>query len=407
MSIRFPSNVVPFTSPEFVANPYPAYARLRRDLPVCWDETIGYWIISCYENVHPLLRDRRWSSDQLGELMGRLSPPEQADAAPLREVLTNRLFLTDDPAHHRLRGLMQLAFTPRRVEQMRPTIRAIADKLIDGIQATGGADLVADFADPLPARVIADLLGLPPGDRARLKGWTDDIYAFLTFNPVPIGERARRGTASAVQLRAYLADLFADRRRQPRDDLLSGMLAAEEQGDRLSQTELFSNVVGLINASHETTTNLIGTTVLALLRHPDQWRQVTADPGLVPAAVEEGLRYDSPAQMVPRRAAEDVAVGGVTIPRGDRAVLVLGSANRDPAVFADPDRFDAARAGGQHVAFGGGPHYCLGAALGRLEADVAITAICERLPSLRLATDQVNWRPLPVFRGLRALSVEV
>jgi cytochrome P450 len=407
MSIRSPSNVMPLTSPEFVANPYPTYARLRRDLPVCWDETIGYWIISRHENVHLLLRDRRWSSDQLGELMGRLSPPEQADATPLREVLTNRLVFTDDPAHHRLRGLMQLAFTPRRVERMRPTIRAIADELIDDIRATGRADLTADFADPLPARVTADLLGLPPGDRTRLKGWTDDIYAFLAFSPVPIGERARRGTASAVQLRAYLADLFADRRRQPGDDLLSGMLAVEEQGDRLSQTELFSNVVGLINASHETTTNLIGNTVLALLRHPDQWRQVTANPGLVPAAVEEGLRYDSPIQMVPRRAAEDVTVGGVTVPRGDRAVVVLGSANRDPAAFADPDRFDAARAGGRHVAFGGGPHYCLGAALGRLEAEVAIAAICERLPNLRLATDQVNWRPLPVFRGPRALPVEV
>lgn len=401
-----PLNVIDLTSPEFIADPYPAYARLRAELPVCWDERLKYWVVTRYEDLYALLRDRRMSSDQLADLMGRLTADEQAAAAPLREILTNRLVLSDNPTHHRIRGLMQQAFTPRRVEMMRPAIRAVADELLDRMEAAGRADLIADFADPLPARVIATMLGLPAEDRHRFKGWTDDIYAFFGVSAEPVGDRARRGTASAIQLRAYLADLFAAVRRQPRDDLLSAMVAAEAGGDRLTETELFSNVVALINASHETTTNLIGNTVLALLRHPGEWDRVRADPGLIPDAVEEGLRYDSPVQMMPRRAAADVTVAGVTVPRGEQVLTVLGAANRDPTVYPDPDRFDPARDGVRHLAFGGGPHFCLGAALGRLEGQLAIEAVCRRLPKLRVAAGELSWRPLPVFRGLRALPVE-
>lgn len=407
MPTRSPTNPVDFTSPEFIADPYPHYARLRRDFPVCWDERLGYWIVSRYEDVHPLLRDKRWSSNQLDELMGRLAPAEQAEAGPLREILTNRMVLCDNPTHHRIRGLMSLAFTPRRVELMRPTIEAIADELLDGIEAKGHADLIEEFADPLPARVIAAMLGLPPDDRHRFKGWTDDIYAFFGFSAVPVAERAKKGTASAVELRAYLAELFADRRSKPRDDLLSAMVAAEEKGERLTQTELFSNVVGLINASHETTTNLIGNTVLALLRDREQWQQLVDNPDLVPNAIEEGLRYESPVQMVLRRTAEEIKVADVTIPRGDRAIIALAAANRDEVVYDEPDRFDLRRDGVKHVAFGGGPHFCIGAALGRLEGELAIRALCRRLPRLRLAETIVSWRPLPVFRGLRGLPVTV
>jgi cytochrome P450 len=301
---------------------------------------------------------------------------------------------------------MQQAFTPRRVEMMRAIIQSVADELIDRMLPAGRAELIADFADPLPARVIATMLGLPPDDRHRFKTWTDDIYAFFGFSAVPVAERAARGTDSARQLRTYLADLFAAIRRSPRDDLLSGMVAAEEHGDRLTETELFSNVVGLINASHETTTNLIGNTILALLRHPEQWQLLAKEPGRAADAVEEGLRYDAPVQLVLRRAAEDIAVAGVTIPRGDRAVVALGSANRDPAVYTDPDRFEVTRDEAKHVSFGGGPHFCLGAALGRLEGQLAIETVVRRLPRLRVAADRLDWRPLPVFRGLKALSVE-
>jgi cytochrome P450 len=339
--------------------------------------------------------------------MGRLTPAEQSEAAPLREILTNRLVLSDNPDHARVRALMQQAFTPRRVELMRPAVESIANELLESFPPGQRVDLIADYADPLAARGIAHMLGLPPEDRLRFKGWTDDIYAFIGISAEPLSVRARRGTASAMELRAYLEKLFADRRQRPRDDLLTAMVVAEEQGERLTQTELFSNVVGMLNASHETTTNLIGNTILALLRRPEQWRRLTSRPELAADAVEEGLRFDSPVQMLLRRAAEDVPIGDTTVPRGDKVLVALGAANRDPVVFPDPDEFDMARDGVKHVAFGGGPHFCLGAALGRLEGTLAVEALSRRLPYLRLTAEPLHWRPLPIFRGLRELPVMV
>jgi cytochrome P450 len=266
-------------------------------------------------------------------------------------------------------------------------------------------DLVADFGDPLPAHVIAAMLGLPPEDRHRFKSWTDDIYSFMGVSAEPLADRARRAAASATELRAYLADLFAKIRRNPQDDLLSAMLAAEAEGTKLSETELFSNVVGMINAAHETTTNLICNTVLALLQNPDQWQRVAANPELTERAVEEGLRYDSPIQILGRHTLEDVELHGVTIPAGQRVALMLGAADRDGDQFPDPNRFDIDRPEIKHVAFGGGHHFCLGAALGRLEGQMAVATLSRRFPNLKLATDRVAWRPYPVFRGLVSLPV--
>src|SRR5579885_2949450 len=243
-----PVNPFDLTSPEFIADPYPAYRRLLAELPVCRDETYHSWLVTRYADVHALLRDKRLSSDQVPLFLGRLTEEEQAAAAPLRDILTNRITFTDNPTHHRLRGLMQLAFTPRHVEMMRPVIQAEVNRLLDRVAPAVRADLVADLADPLPSHVIAVMLGLPQADRARFKGWTDDIYAFIGLSPVPLPERALKATDSARQLKAYLADLFAETRRRPRDDLLSALVAAEQQGDRLSDTELYSNVVSLINA---------------------------------------------------------------------------------------------------------------------------------------------------------------
>jgi cytochrome P450 len=398
-------NVLDITSPGFIANPYPAYQRLRQHAPVCWDEGLRYWLISRYKDVHALLRDKRCSSDQFGERMGRLSALGRTAAAPLREVMTNRLIFTDEPVHHRIRSLMQQAFTPRRLEMMRVAIQAITDRLLDRVQPLGRMDLIADFAEPLPALVIATMLGLPLEDRHRIKAWTDDIYGFFDFGAVPLRERVRQGTASARRFKSYLTEVFAAIRRQPRDDLLSALVAAAEQGDRLTEPELLSNVVGLLNGSHDTTTNLLGNTLFALLRHPEQWRRLLEEPSLVPNAVEEGLRYDSPVQMILRRATMEVPVGEATIPSDGRVMLMLGSANRDPEVFADPDQFDVTRAEINHVSFGGGPHYCLGAAIGRLEGQVGIETLCRRLPRLRLAEDEVRWRPRPIFRGLCSLPV--
>jgi cytochrome P450 len=398
-------NDLDLTSPSFLADPYAAYELLRRERPVCFDERLGYWLVSRYADVFALLRDHRLSSDELGALMGRLTPADQQAAAPLREILTGRMLLTDNPDHRRIRMLMQLAFTPRQVERMRPDIQATIDELLARGQAAGRMDLVADFGDPLPAHVIAAMLGLPPEDRHRFKTWTDDIYSFMGVSAEPLADRARRAAASATELRAYLADLFAKIRRNPQDDLLSAMLAAEAEGTKLSETELFSNVVGMINAAHETTTNLICNTVLALLQNPDQWQRVAANPELTERAVEEGLRYDSPIQILGRHTLEDVELHGVTIPAGQRVALMLGAADRDGDQFPDPNRFDIDRPEIKHVAFGGGHHFCLGAALGRLEGQMAVATLSRRFPNLKLATDRVTWRPYPVFRGLVSLPV--
>jgi pimeloyl-[acyl-carrier protein] synthase len=265
---------------------------------------------------------------------------------------------------------------------------------------------VADFADPLPSRVITAMLGLAAADRDRFKAWTDDIYAFIGVSTNPLPDRARQATASARELSAYLGDAFAEVRRRPRDDLLSALVAAEQAGNRLSETELFSNVVGIINGSHETTANLIANTVLTLLRHPDQLNRLRAEPAIVVGAVEEGLRYESPVQMLGRIAAEDVDVAGVRIAAGERVAMILGAANRDPAHFPDPNRFDITRPDTRHLAFGGGPHFCVGATLGRVEAQVAVAAVLRRFPNLRLSLPNVCWRPYPVFRGPTTLPLE-
>lgn len=402
-----PKNPHDLTSPAFLADPYPTYELLRRELPVCWDAKLGFWLVSRYADVFAALRDHRLSSAQLAEVMGRLPAEEREAARPLKEILTNRLLLTDDPDHRRIRMLMQLAFTPRQVERMREEIQHAIDELLRVCETSGGFDLIADFADPLPAHVIAAMLGIPSGDRQLFKKWTDDIYAFLGVSAEPVAARAKRATQSAVQLRSHLAALFAEARRQPREDLLSAMVAAEEQGTRLSETELFANVVGMINAAHETTANLIGNTVLNLLRNPEQWQKLLAEPNLCENTIEEGLRFDAPIQMLGRRAIADVELHGVTILQGQQVALLLGAANRDGDQFADPNSFDITRSEIKHVAFGGGPHFCLGAALGRLEGQMALATLARRFPKLRLADQPIAWRPYPVFRGLRGLKLSV
>src|SRR5262245_5322106 len=400
-----PRSPFDLTSAELLRDPYPIYAALRRDMPVAWDDRLGYWFVTRYADVHALLRDHRLSSNSLGDWIGRLPANEQAAAQPLKEILTNRIVLTDSPDHRRIRGLMQLAFTPRRVELMRREIESYLNQLMDKAEAGGSVELVSQVADPLPDHVIAAMLGLRPQDHHRFKQWTDEIYLFMAASAVPLAERARRGTAAAVQLREYLAALFAQIRAKPRDDLLSAMVAAEEQGEKLSQTELFSNVVGMINAAHETTTNLIANTVLHLLRNREQWEALVADPGLAESTVEEGLRYESPIQVVARRTLEDIQVAGVTIPANQPLALGLAAANRDDAYFPNAERFDIRRTDNKHVAFGGGQHFCLGAALGRLEGQIALATISRRWPKLQLARDSVVWRPYPVFRGLTALHL--
>ncbi len=353
-----------------------------------------------------MFRDKRWLSNHIEWFMRRLTAEQRASMEPLRQIMTSRLTQTDGDQHQRLRMLMQLAFTPRQVERVRELVRQTIEMLIDRSAPAGRMDVVSEIAEPLASLVISGMLGLPAEDRQRFRAWADDIYAFMGIGPEPIIARARRANDAAGAVRTYLAKLFGRLRAAPRGDLLSELVMAEEQGDRLTETELYSNVVVLLIASHETTTNMIGNTLLSLLRNPAQWQQLLDDPSLAAGAVEEGLRYESPAQLTAREASQDIEVGQTIIPRGDHVLMLLAAANRDADAFTNPDDFDIDRRENRHLALGAGAHFCLGAALARLEGQVTFETIARRMRGLRLAPGELTWRPYPAFRGLRSLPVE-
>ena len=395
-------------SPEFRATTHQTYARMREESPVHLQpgldgETL-IWFVTRYEDVVAVLTDKRFVLDpKLALTPAELEELEAGSPLPTDERVNTNLLAMDGDDHRRVRQLVTTAFTPRIVEQLRPRIQQIADELIDKVQARGSMELVDEFAFPLPITVIAELLGIPVEDRDRFRTWSNSFV----LPPVTdeLREQFLRHTDEFV---AYLDDLFAERRAAPTDDLVSALVQAEEQGDRLSQNELRSMGVLLIVAGHETTVSLITNAVRALLSNPDQLVAMRSDPSLVRGAVEELLRYDSPVERsLSRWAAADVEVGGKLVRRGEHVIAVLGSANRDPAQFADPETLDVRRNECKHVGFGRGPHYCLGAPLARLEAEIALQTLFERLPNLRLtiAEDDLYWRPIPFFRSLAELPV--
>jgi cytochrome P450 len=302
--------------------------------------------------------------------------------------LTNTMLLQDPPDHTRLRTLVSRAFTPRAIEGLHGQIQSIMDGLLDAIVDRGAADLIADFAYPLPVSVINEMLGVPARDRALFRQWSFDIARSLDAIVLPDPDIIARGNAAGAAIGAYFEDLVAERRRAPRADLLSAMIAVEEAGDRLSIEELLATGLLLFLAGHETTTNLIGNGVLALLRHPEELRRLREDPALVESAVEELLRYDSPVQRVSRLVYEDVTLGDRTIPAGSLVLGLLGAANRDPDHFPEPDRLDLRRRDNRHLAFGWGIHFCLGAPLARLEGQLAFRTLLRRLPNLALAAER-------------------
>ena len=309
----------------------------------------------------------------------------------------------DGDDHRRLRRLVTKAFTPRMVEQLRPRIQEIADELIDAVEARGSMDLSAEYAFPLPITVIAELLGVPNADQDRFKDWSDAI-----ITPAIGPEAMERFFGQMGEFVEYLTDLFAARRAEPQDDLVSALLAARDEEDALTEEELFGTVVLLIVAGHETTVGLIGNAVVNLLSHPDQLELVRADASLIPAAIEEALRYEGPVERALNRwAATDVELGGQTIRRGELVIAIVNAADRDPDRFDDPDRLDVQREDSRHLAFGRGSHYCLGAPLARLEAEIALETLFRRLPGLRLAVEpnELEWRPTPGFRRLETLPV--
>lgn len=388
--------------PEMLADPYPVYHRLRATHPVFRVPALDAWVVTSYEAVTAALRNPQFSSDRFPRVRKRLA------AKGLDELVDDRvrsMIHMDPPDHTRLRGLVNKAFTPRAVNAMEERIQRLVDELLNAVQGRG-MDMIRDLGYPLPVTVIAEMLGVPTEDRDLFKRWSDEISIVLGGDVTALPAADLRRVAKArEELADYFRAIVARRRREPGDDLLTALVQAEEGGGRLSEDELYSTAVLLLIAGNETTTNLVGNGLLALLRHPDQMWRVWNDPALVPSAVEEMLRYDSPVQLTTRLAKVDLEVHGTKIRQGEWVYLVLGAANRDPAQFPEPDRFDVSRADNKHLAFGAGPHFCLGAPLARLEAQVTLRTLRRRYPGLRLGTEKPEYRNNFNLRGLKALPV--
>jgi cytochrome P450 len=385
--------------PEFVADPYPMYHRLRAEDPV-HHSPLGFWVLTRYPDVMAMLRDPRLIKEPIAAFVaarfGMAVPPG----------LGLSMLDRDPPDHTRLRGLVSKAFTPRTLERLRPEIQQIVDGLLDEVEARGSMDLVEEFAYPLPVRVICEMLGVPVKDHERFKAWGLDIARGLDAIMLPPdSEVGQRSVSGRRALADYFRELIAERRAAPRDDMLSALIAAEEAGDKLNEEELLATCILLLVAGHETTVNLIGNGTLALLRHPDQLRKLRERPGLIGTAVEELLRFDGPVQRTARIPSEDITIGGQTIGKGEMVMPFLGAADRDPTQFPDPDRLDITRADNRHIAFGMGIHFCLGAPLARMEGQIAINTLLARLPRLALATDRPQFRQSLTLRGLQALPL--
>ena len=395
-------------SDRFRAETYATFARMREeDAVFCQvgiDGETMLWFVTRHDDaVAVLLDDERFVRDPALALTQEELEAFRSGMPEGMAFVENHMLNKDGEDHRRLRRLVTKAFTPRMVEQLRPRIHEIADELIDAVESRGEMDLVDEFAFPLPITVIAELLGIPVADRDRFRRWTN---AMIT--PALTPEDMAQFGAFVDEFVTYLRELFERRRSTPGDDLISALLQVEEGGDTLSEEELFSMVVLLIIAGHETTVSLIGNAVLALLQHPDQRKALESDPTLMSHAIEELLRYDGAVERTLNRwAATDVELGGESIRRGEGVIVILGSADRDPSRFPDPDALDFEREDVKHLAFGRGSHYCLGAPLARIEAEVALTTLLRRLPGLRLAMDieELYWRPVPLFRSLASLQV--
>ena len=389
----------PLKTVSYKANPYTFYAQLRDEAPVqktMLPNGVEVYLVTRYQDVQAGLKDARFVKD-----IHNARPPGILEKLGIDLGISNML-RADPPEHTRLRSLANEAFKPVYINQMRGHIQDIANQLLDTVQAAGRMDLIADFAFPLPITVISEMLGVPAGDHQKFREWSSDLIASGALS----SENFHLGPG-LLQLGNYVRQLIADHRRHPREDLVSQLIAAEQDGDRLSDRELLSTVILLLIAGHETTVNLIGNGMLALLQAPDQLAQLQNNPTLIKPAVEEILRFVNPVQIVNRYASEDIEIAGQKIPRGSHLQLVLAAANHDPAYVPDPDKLNITHGEARHVAFSQGIHYCLGAPLARLEGEIAFATLLRRLPGIHLAVapEQVEWRPAFELRGLKALPV--
>ncbi|GKQ54920.1 cytochrome P450 [Bradyrhizobium sp. Ce-3] len=389
-------------APEFIRNPYPYYERLRRLDPMHLNAH-GAFVASRHAEASLVLRDKRFGKDYVERSIRRYGPKIMDE--PVMRSMGHWMLQQDPPDHTRLRGLVVKAFTARRVEDMRPRIQHVVDDTLDRIIPQGRMDLIEDFAFRLPVTIICDMLGIPEEHREAFYNGSRDGGRLL--EPVPMtAEEIKQGNASNAMAAMYFHQLFELRRKQPGDDLTTQLVQAEEDGQKLTNEELTANIILLFGAGHETTVNLIGNGLLALFRNPDQLALLKANPGLITNAIEEFLRYDSSVQLTGRVALEDIEdLGGKRIPKGESVLCLLGSANHDEAVYPDhPERLDIRRPNVKPLSFGGGIHFCLGAQLARIEAEIAISTLLRRIPDLRLDdAENPEWRPTFVLRGLKRL----
>ena len=387
----------------FIADPYPAYAELREREPVRYDEATDHWLISRYEDVNALLRDRRFGRTYRHLAshaeMGHTDPPEWH--APFWDLINAGILDMEPPNHTRVRRLVAKAFTPRFVEGLRPRVRSIMDGLVDELDGAGEFDLLR-VAEPLPVTLIAEMLGVPEADRHHLRPWSADICKMYELNPST--EMQQDAVRASNEFSEYLRELARERKREPGEDLISQLALVVDEGEQLTEDELVGTCVLLLNAGHEATVNSTLLGWWSLFRNPDRLRELRADRSLLPNAIEELLRFDTPLQMFERWVLEPFEIHGVEIPRGAELGLLFGSANRDPSVFERPDELDLTREPNPHLSFGAGIHFCLGAPLGRQELQVSFTTLMDRFPNLELV-EEPSWKPNYVIRGLEGLLV--
>ena len=387
--------------PKVLANPYPLFQRLRSEDPVHWDPFLHAWIVTRYTDVmevlHTFSADRTPSPEQLtGMGLAKLNP--------IARVMVRQMLFLDAPAHTRLRGLASKAFTPARVETLRAHIREIVENLLDGLPDKGRMDVIADLAEPLPAIVTAEMLGVPTSDRHQLKAWSADFAEMLgNFQHNP--DHVPKVLDSVQQMSDYFRGAIAEQKKHPREGLIRSFLDAEIDGDRFTEEEIVANLIVTMVGGQETTTNLIGNGMLTLLHNSQEMQRLRNDLSLIPSAVEEMLRYESPSQHTARMAPEDREMGGKLIRKRQAVMAVMAAANSDPERFPDPDRFDITRQDNRHLAFGYAAHFCFGAPLARIEGQIAFSAILRRFPFLRLETEQPIWRTNLGLRGVTSLVV--
>ena len=392
-------------APEFRSDPYPVYRALRASHPVYFSPFLRGWILTRYRDVAAVLHDPRFSVDRQQATVFRRLNAFGSLRPDFALAITRNLLMLDPPDHTRLRRLVTKAFTPRRVEVLRPRIQRIVDELLEAQRDRREMDLIRDLAYPLPVIVIAEMLGVPAEDRAVFKRWSDELVALL--DPLQAENGLQSAERAYVEFTDYFRGIFVQRRQQPKDDLVSALVAVEEHGDTLNETELLSLCMLILGAGNETTTNLIANAVLALLRNPDERRRLQCAPALMPSAVEEFLRYDSPIQATDRVATQDCEIAGARIRKGQLVGLLLGAANRDPERFADPGRLDVGRADNEHLAFSHGTHFCLGASLARVEAQITLSALLRRFPNFDGDPAPLSWKRSMVLRGPTALPLRL